>query len=136
MRKPFARNCFARTFCTETLYHGFSARFLCTESFWCSKPLAGKRQNFTEKIHKKFTMLWGLSGEGLGREGEVDTLANLTKARVSEDWGGGKTYPKHLLRQKIVNNLASAIFCYTRVDQILTKYAGDSPQHPRCDAIS
>ena len=36
-----------------------------------------------------FTMLWGPFGEGLGRqEGELETLAKLAKARVSEDWRG------------------------------------------------
>ena len=36
----------------------------------------------------KFNMLWGPCGEGLGRqEGEVETLASLTKARISKNWG-------------------------------------------------
>ena len=100
----FLHGFFARIFCRDFL-HGFlrgflrvfcarifvkiCSRILCTDFLGCPKPLARKRQHFTEKIPPKFTMLWGPSGEVRWRqEGEVETLANLTKPRVSEDWGG------------------------------------------------
>ena len=78
----FLHGFFVRIF--AQIFARFLSKDLCTDFFArCPKPLVGKRQNLTEKIPKKFpknfTMLWGPSG------GEVETLANLTKARVFED---------------------------------------------------
>ena len=53
-----------------------------------SHTTCGEGPTFHREIPSKFTMLWEPSGEGLGRqEGEVETLSNLSKARVSENWG-------------------------------------------------
>ena len=64
----FARIFSTFCFCTEFL-HAFFARFfartLRTHSFWCPKPLSGKRQSFTEKTPKKFSMFWETCGRGL-----------------------------------------------------------------------
>ena len=92
----FLHGFFARILCTDFLHdyfcgflRGLCARIVCTDVctdfctdfLGCPKTLAGKRQNFTEKIPRKksprkspeiFTMVCGPSGEGLGRqEGEV-----------------------------------------------------------------
>ena len=87
----FLHGFFARIFCTDFLHfflpdflrgflHGLLARIVCTDVarifaqiFWgCPKTLAGKRQNFTEKIPRKFHHALGAFWEGLGRqEGEV-----------------------------------------------------------------
>ena len=85
--KPFAWVCFAQIFCTNFLY-GFFSQFFCADfcadclqelfvqmlpgflhSFLgCPKTLAGKRQNFTEKIPCKIHHALAASGEGLGRQ--------------------------------------------------------------------
>ena len=56
--------------------------------FWgVPNHLLGSGKISPRKSPKNLTMLWG--PEGLGRqEGEVETLANLAKARVFEDWRG------------------------------------------------
>ena len=114
----FLHGFFARIFCTDFL-HGFVARICCTDLLhgfvarnflrgviarivaWIfartfetdflgrPKALAEKCQKSTDKIPRKFSMLWGPSGAGLGRqEGEVETLANLTKPSLGLRGGG------------------------------------------------
>ena len=76
--------------------HGFFARIHCTNhcaeflpgffariSWGVPKHLLRSAKNPPRKSPRKFSMLWGPSGEGLGRqESEVETLANLTKASL------------------------------------------------------
>ena len=47
------------------------------EFLGCPKTLAGKRQNFTEKIPRKIHHAWGPSGEGLGRTEKVAIPVDL-----------------------------------------------------------
>ena len=88
----FLHGFFARIFCTDffcTVFcpiflrgflHGFFARIVCTDVArifarmfrGCPKHLLGSAKISPRKSPGKFTMLWGPSGEGLGRqEGEV-----------------------------------------------------------------
>ena len=80
---------FARFFCADALHellHTLFARI----SRGVPKHLLRSAKNPQRKSPRKFSMLWGPSGEGLGRqEGEVETLANLTKASLGLGWLGG-----------------------------------------------
>ena len=110
MEKPFARF-FALIFCT-VFEHGFFARTcgadFCVDfcTIFCkdfcshlSQPgnhLLGSAKISPTKSPQNFKACFGPSGKGLGRhEGKVETLslANLTKARVSKNLGGGYGVP-------------------------------------------
>ena len=73
----FVRGFFSAIFCADCargFYAKIFVRVFCTDFLGCPTPLGGKRQNFTEKIPSRFTMLGLPSGEG-EVEGEVETLA-------------------------------------------------------------
>ena len=110
-----AQICFARIFCTDFL-HGFSrflrgflcgifvwilawifARIFGTDFWGVPNHLLGSAKISPRKSPQKFTMLWAPSGKGLGRqEGEVATLAKLTKARVFKNWAPAQMPPSQV----------------------------------------
>ena len=74
---------FCADFCTSFL-HGFFAQILFVRNH-----LLGSAELSLRKSPSEFSMLWGPCGEGLGKqEGEVENLANLTKATALRTWGG------------------------------------------------
>ena len=103
----FLHEFFARIFARIFLHgfvHGFLHGFFCAEplhellhrlfariSWGVPKHLLRSAKNPLRKSPRKFSMLWGPSGAGRGRqEGDVETLANLTKPSLGlREWGGG-----------------------------------------------
>ena len=82
-------------FCADSLHellHGFLHGLFARISWGVPKHLLRSAKNPQRKSPRKFSMVWGPSGEGLGRQkGEVETLANLTKASLGLGGLGGGT---------------------------------------------
>ena len=110
----FLHGCFARIFCMDFLHrffawifctdflHGFlpdffaqiSVRIACKNCLFARiflgvpKHLLGSAKISPRKSPETFTMLWGPSGKGLGRQEVRWDSGQPDQARVSEDWGG------------------------------------------------